>query len=412
MREVVIIGVGMHKFGRFLSESLKDLGRVAVWNAIHDADIDAKAIDAAYVSNGLAGVITGQEGIRGQIILCHAGLSGIPIVNVEGACASGTIALREAWIAIGSGICDVVLALGVEKMYSGDTSKVLKALAADSDVETESAMGLQFSALYAMNLRKFMQKYGWTQEDFAKVTVKNRYHGSLNPYAQYQKRITTKEVLDSRLIAYPLTLYMCSSIGDGAAAVILCAKEVAHKYARKPLVSIASCELRTAPFVDPRKKAATSEEVGLPHIEEGLPYSDLYFQSSVARGAYEKAGIGPEDIGVVEVHDAMAPAEMMRCIALGFYKAEDAPAWIREERSTITGELPVNVSGGLTARGHPIGATGLAQISELTWQLRGEANSRQVPGRDKSGPKVGLAQNSGGHAPSGTAAMTVTILKR
>ena len=412
MREVVIIGVGMHKCGRFLDESLKDLGRVAAWNAIHDADIDGRDIQAAYVSNNLAGLLTGQEGIRGQIILADAGISGIPIVNVEGACASGVIALREAWIAVGSGICDVALALGVEKMYCSDTSRVIKARASDADVETGSAMGLQFTALYAMSLRKFMKKYGWTQEDFARVTVKNRYHGSLNPYAQYQTPVTVEEVLNSRLVAYPLTLYMCSSIGDGAAAAILCAKEVAHNYTRKPLVSIAASQLRTAPFRDPNQKKDDIKDTMPPHIEDGLPYKDLYAQAGVAREAYEKAGIGPEDIEVAEVHDAMAPGEMMRCIALGFYKAEDAPSWIREGRTTSTGQLPVNTSGGLSSRGHPIGATGLAQISEMVWQLRDEAGPRQVRGKSKGGPKVALVQNSGGYAPSGTAAMTVTILKR
>jgi acetyl-CoA acetyltransferase len=412
MREVVIIGVGMHRFGRFLDESLQDLGRVAVWNAIHDADIEPKAIQAAYVGNAVAGLITGQEGIRGQIVLAGAGLSGIPIVNVEGACASGAIALREAWIAVGSGMCDIALALGVEKMFCGDTSKLLKALASSSDVDAEASMGLQFTALYAMNLRKFMQKYDWTQEDFAKVAVKNKYNGSLNPYAQYQKPMTAEEVLNSRLIAYPLTLHMCSSASDGAAAAILCSKEMARRNSRKPLVEIASCVLQTSPFIDPKKRSAVNKEDGRFCIEEGLPFRDLYAQAGVAREAYEKAGIGPKDIEVAEVHDAMAPAEMMRSIALGFFKAEDAPAWVREGRNALTGELPINPSGGLTARGHPVGATGLAQISEVVWQLRGEAGPRQVRSKGKNLPKIGLVQNSGGHAPSGTAAMTVTILKR
>ncbi|MFC1872901.1 thiolase family protein [Chloroflexota bacterium] len=411
MKEVAIIGVGMHQCGRFMEKGLKELGCVATWNAIHDANIDARDIGAAYVSNGLAGLITGQEGIRGQIILGHAGISGIPIVNVEGACASGVIALREAAIAVGAGVCDVALALGVEKMYSGNTSIAIKAISSDADIDTGSSMGLQFTALYAMNLRKLMDKYGWTQEDFAMVTVKNKYHGSLNPNAQFQTPVTIEEVLNSRLIADPLTLLMCSAIGDGAAAAIVCSKEVAHKYARKPLVTIEATQLRTPSFRDPRHKIDVVQK-SPPYLQEGLPYKDLYAQADVAREAYERAGIGPEDIEVAEVHDAMSPAEMMRCVALGFYKAEDAPAWIREGCSSLTGKLPVNPSGGLGARGHPIGATGLAQVSEMVWQLRGEAGQRQVPGRGGKGPKVALIQNSGGYGPSGTAALTVTILKR
>ncbi|MBI5967272.1 MAG: thiolase family protein [Deltaproteobacteria bacterium] len=395
MREVAIIGVGMHRFGRFLNLSLKDLGRVAVWNAIHDAGIDPKLIEAAYVGNSLAGLITGQEGVRGQVILRDAGFTGIPVTNVEGACASSSIGLREAWIAIGAGIHDTALVLGVEKMFCEDTARSLSALAADSDMELLGGLGFQFVGNYAMRLRRYMEDYGWTQEHFAKVTVKNKYNGSLNPFAQYQKPMTMEEVLSSRLVAYPLTLYMCSSMADGAAAAILCAKETAHRYSSKPLPTIAACELYSLHFHDPRKE------------DDGELAS---YRIPIYR-AYERSGVGPEDLDVVEVHDAMAPGEMIRCVACGLFTPEEAPRMIEEERTSLKGTIPVNPSGGLAARGHPVGATGLAMIAELVWQLRGEAGKRQVPGRKGKGPQIALAQNSGGLVAGEAAVSMGTILK-
>ncbi len=395
MREVAIIGVGMHKFGRFLDLTLKDLGRVAVWNAIHDAGIDPKLIQAAYVGNSLGGLITGQEGIRGQVILRDAGFTGIPVVNVEGACASSSIGLREAWIAIGAGIHDIALVLGVEKMFLEDTARSLSALAADSDMELLGGLGFQFVGNYAMNLRKFMGKYGWTQNHFAKVAVKNKYNGSLNPYAQFQKPMTMEEVLGSRVVAYPLTLFMCSTMADGAAALILCAKEIAHRFTSKPLPTIAACELYSMHFHDPREE--DSGELAA-------------YRIPISR-AYERAGVGPKDLDVVEVHDAMSPGEMFRCVACGLFKPEDAPRYIDEGLTTLTGSIPVNTSGGLASRGHPVGATGAAMICELVWQLRGEAGKRQVPGKKGKGPRIALAQNSGGLVAGETAVSMGTILK-
>lgn len=401
MREVAIIGVGMHRFGKFLDKSLQDLGRVAVWNAISDAGIEPRQIQAAYVGNSLAGLITGQEGVRGQVVLRDAGFSWIPVVNVEGACASGTIALREAWIAVGAGVCDVALALGVEKLYCDDTARSIEAIAADSDIELLGNLGFQFIGQYAMTLRKFMEKYGWTQLHLAKVTAKNKYNGSLNPYAQYQKAMTPEEILNSRVVGYPLTLYMCSTMADGAAAAIICTKDIARKYTSKPLVTISSCRLHSIPFIDPRE-SSTSEKARL----------GLVAYERIAKEAYEEAGIGPKDIDIAEVHDAMAPAELVRYVSLGFCEPEDVPQMVDEEHTSLSGTIPVNTSGGLAARGHPVGATGLGQIAELVWQLRGEANARQVLGRDKKGPKVALAQNHGGMVDNEVAASAITVLKR
>jgi acetyl-CoA acyltransferase len=378
----------MHKFGKFFDKSLKDLTRVAVWNAIHDAGIDAKQIEAVYFANVLAGLITGQEGVRGQVFLRDSGFEGIPIVNVEGACASSAIALRESVIAVGSGLYDVALAVGAEKLYLQDTTRSLQAMSANSDVEFMGQLGFQFTASYAMSLRKYMKEYGWTQQHFAKVASKNKTNGSLNPYAQYQKPMSPKEILSSRLIAWPLTLYMCSTMADGASAAIVCPQELAHKLSNKLPINVSAYALRSG--------EVTGEDDGQRHT---------------ARDAFEIAALGPEDVEVVEVHDAMAPGEMYRIEKLGFCKAEEVGRLVDEGYFTLSGKLPVNTSGGLAARGHPIGATGLAQVAELVWQMRGEAGARQVKGRRGPYPKVGLAQNSGGYVEGSPAALTVTILK-
>jgi len=387
-REVVIIGVGMHKFGKFLEKGLKELTRVAVWNAINDAGIDARQIETAYFANVLAGLITGQECIRGHVFLHDAGFEGIPIVNVEGACASSSIALREAMIAVGAGLYDVALAVGAEKLYLDDTARSIQAMSTNTDVELMSGLGFQFTGAYAMNLRKYMKQYGWTQEQFAKVASKNKTNGSLNPLAQYQKPMSVEEILNSRLIAWPLTLYMCSTMADGAAAAIVCAKEVAHKISNQVPVTIAASCLRSG--------EVTGEDDGQVHV---------------AREAYEMAGLNPEDVEVAEVHDAMAPGEMFRIEKLDLCKAAEVGRLVDEEYFTLKGGLPVNTSGGLAARGHPIGATGLAQIAELVWQMRGEAGARQVKGRNSPYPRVGLTQNSGGYIEGSPAAVSVTILR-
>jgi acetyl-CoA acetyltransferase len=387
MRKVVLIGVGMHPCGKFLDKSLKDLGQVAIWNAIDDAGIDAKEIEVAYVSNCVAGLITGEENVRGQRILRAAGIGRIPVINVENACAAGSTALRGAYLEVASGLHDIAIAVGAEKMFCGNTSREVKAIAANADLEL-LATGVQFTALYAISLKKYMKEYGATPEHFAKIAVKNSYNGSLNPYAQHRTPLTIEQVLNSRMISDPLTLYMCCSIADGAAAVVLCTEEVARKHGSKPLVEIAACELGSGRF--------------RPEYGEGPDLTEL-----VAEDAYRVAGIPPEDIDVAEVHDAMAPAELLLYEELGFCKKGEAIRLIDEGRTKINGDIPVNPSGGLAAKGHPIGATGLIQVAEIVWQLRGEAGPRQV-----AHPKVGLIQNRGGFIDGDDAASAITILKR
>jgi acetyl-CoA acyltransferase len=246
-----------------------------------------------------------------------------------------------------------------------------------------------FVGLYSMQLRRWIEKYGATKEQFAKVVVKNSYNGSLNPYAQFRKPLTIEEVLNSRVIAEPLTQYMCSTMGDGAAAAIVCAKEVARKYTTKPLVDIAACELVSGTFTFPGEE---HEEI----------------TKRAVKRAYEKAGIGPKDVDVAEVHDGMAPAELKLYEELGFCEPGEAGRLIDEGRTSLTGTIPVNPSGGLAAKGHPVGATGLAQIAEIVWQLRGEAGPRQVT----NNPRIGLTENAGGWSSDDNAACAVTILKR
>ena len=388
MREVAVIGVGLTPFGKFLDKRLEDLSRVAVWNAIDDAGIPPRDIQAAYVANSLGGLVTGQEGIRGQVILRDVGFAGIPITNVENACASGTTALRCGWMEVALGVQDVVLALGVEKLFLRKTSDSIKALMADSDLRLKN-IGFQFSAWYAMELRKHMKKYGWKKEHLAMVVEKNSANGALNPNAQHRTPLTVDQVLNSRIIADPLTLYMCASMGDGASAVILCEKEKAKKYKASPLVTIAACVLKSGRYVDPRNPDRPS------------------ITAVTAKEAYEYAGLGPEDIDVAEVHDAMAPSELYHYEDLAFCQKGEGAAMIEKGRTKITGDIPVNPSGGLVARGHPVAATGLAQVAEIAWQLRGQAGARQV-----TNPRVGLVENTGGIVEDEAAVATVTILKK
>lgn len=386
MRDVVIIGVGMHKFGRLPEVSIKDMARIAVWNAIRDAGIDAKAIQCAYVGNCMQGALQGQHAVRGHIALrSGAGLSGLPIVNVESGTASASLAFRQAWIAVGSGLYDVGLALGVEKMSTATTAQLLSAMGGAVDVESGGGrMGLTFVGEFAALVDKLIRKYGWTQKQIAKVAAKNFYNASLNPYAEYQKAYTAEEVVNSPVVAYPLTRLMsCSARVDGAAAVIVCAKEAVSKYtSRKPLVQVAACVQRSVPFYDFRKP-------------ETVPITYAHDPSSVME-AYKIAGAGPKDMEIAQCHDAFSIEEMISYQAMGFCQPGEGGRMIDEGRTTLKGDIPYNTDGGLVARGNPVGATGAAQICEVVWQIRGEAGARQVSGRDGKGPKIGVIHNAGG----------------
>jgi acetyl-CoA acyltransferase len=376
MREVVIIGVGAHPTGQFTDKSLKHLGYTAIWDALKDAGVTPADLDVAYVGNSLGGLLTGQEGVRGQVILQHSGISGIPIINVENACASAATALRGAWLEVASGAADVAIAVGVEKMYVGDNARTIGALSSVAELDL-SQMGMQFTTSYAIhpkiNLKAKMQEYGWTSADFAKPAVKNSFNGSLNPLAQHRKPLSIEQVVQSRIIVDPLTLLMCASISDGAAAAVVCAANIATKFTSKKPIRIASCVLRSGVYRLPNDNRLDSATVS-------------------AQAAYEEANIGPEDLDAIELHDAMAPAELMLYERLGLCGPGEGPKLIDDGITTLRGRLPVNPSGGLCSRGHPVGATGLLQIAELVWQMRGEAGERQIEKR----PKVTMAQNQGG----------------
>ena len=386
MREVVVLGVGMTKFGKFPDTGIRELGRQAAWDALQDAGVSPRDIQAGYFANAVLGVITGQTMCAGQLVFREVGITGIPILNIENACASGSTALREGWLAVAAGIYDLVLVVGAEKLYAKDTAKTTDALAGANDAEVEAAVGMTFPATWALRACRYMATYGAKREAIAEVAVKNHRHGALNPRAQYRQIVTLEEVLNARLVADPLTVLDCSPIGDGAAAAVLGARELAPRYTTR-FLRLAASVLTTGTY-DPLRD---------------ITFNDL--EHRAARQAYAAAGCGPEDIDLAEVHDCFTIAELLRIESLGLCPRGEGAAWTKQGETTLGGRLPVNPSGGLLSKGHPVGATGVAQIAELTWQLRGEAGDRQVPSA-----RVGLAHCSGGGIAGDTAACTVHIL--
>lgn len=379
-----VAGVGMHPFGRFPDRTLRDLGGTAVLAALDDAGIEPKAVDAAFVANSLGGALTGQQMIRGQTVLRDVGINGIPVVNVENACAGGSTALYEAVTAVRAGRARCALALGVEKMYVGDRGATLKALESAGDVAVVGGLGLQFTAVYAMRLRERIDRGELELRHLVDMTIKNHRHGVSNPYAQFRQEVTAEQVSNSPRIADPLTLLMCSAIGDGAAAAVVVPDRSALPSGRVA-VEVRASQLRMG---------AIGSAVGAP------------VATVCAEAAYAEAGTGPQDIDVFEVHDAMAPGELVYYEDLGLCAKGGAGALLDSGATALGGRTPVNPSGGLSARGHPVAATGLAQIAELVWQLRGEAGERQV-----AGARIGLAQNSGGWLEGEAAACAVHVLQ-
>lgn len=388
-RRVAIAGVGITLFGKFLDRSVRSLAEEAVRNAVADAGIDAARVERVYFGNAASGLVTGQEMIRAQAALRFTGLAGKPMVNVENACASGSTALHLAWQAVASDQADVALVVGAEKLTHADKAVSFGAFTKAVDLEEElpsyigSGSGSIFMDIYAAKTRKYMDATGATAVDFARVTVKSRHAGARNPYAQFRKETSVEEVLASRMISPPLTLPMCSSIGDGAAAVVLCSRNaVASLGISHPIWVPAS--VLVSGYADPTKPNAVTR---------------------AAQGAYEATGIQPGDIHVAEVHDAAAPAELLHYENLQFCARGDGCKLLRSGVTDLGGKISVNPSGGLLSRGHPIGATGTAQIVELVLQLRGQAGERQRPGA-----KIAIAQNSGGQMGGDSAAAVCTLL--
>ena len=362
MREVSVIGAGMVKFAKQPDRTLAEIAWPAVKQAIDDSGVAKPAIEAAYCGTALGGMMSGQR------ILKAIGLTGLPIVNVENACSSSSSAFREAWIAVASGLYDIALVIGVEKLtkFGGGTLPL-------ETEDFEVAHGMVMPALYGMRAKRYMHDYGLTREQLAGVAVKAHDHGALNEDAQYRNRITVEEVMAARPIADPFTLLHCCPSGDGAAALVIAAGSVAGRYTSRPVRVLAS-ELASGKYM--------------------TGFRDMTTPEITVRGAgeaYEMAGVGPEDIDVAEVHDAFTIAELLYYEALGFCERGDAAGLLADGATSLGGRIPVNPSGGLLSKGHPIGATGAAQMVEIVRQLRDECGERQV-----EGARVGLTHCTGG----------------
>jgi len=375
MRDVAVIGVGLTKFGELWDKSFRQLIAEAGSKAILDAKIEGKDIDALYVGSMSSGRFVDQEHI-GALVAEVSGFSQlhIPATRVEGACASGGLAVREGYLSIASGMNDIVVVGGIEKMNDVGGSEATEILATASDQEWEAFFGATFPGIYAMIATRHMYEYGTTKEQLAQVAVKNHANGVNNPYAQYQSPISLESVLKATIVADPLGLMDCSPVSDGAASLVLCAAEKAKKYTDKPVKIIGSGQASDTLALHGRRDICTLD-------------ATVY----AAKMAYKHANLTPKDIDFAEVHDCFTIAEICAIEDLGFVEKGKGGKAIDNKITTLDGSLPVNTSGGLKAKGHPVGATGVAQIVELTMQLRGEAGKRQV-----KDAKIGLAHNVGG----------------
>lgn len=390
MGRVVVAGTGLVPFGKYPEQSLAPMSVAAAYAALQDTGVEVRDISAVYFGNAAAGLLTGQEMVRGQAALRKLGLSGQPVFNIENACASSSSAFFLAWSAVLAGQFDCVLVVGAEKFLHPDKSVTSLALssAVDQDelAETRHRLGSGASSifmdLYAERVRAYATRTGATPEDFADVAVKTRSAGVTNSNAYIRKPAARDEVLSSRMISKPLTMLMCAPNADGAAAVVLCSEQFARQRGNGE-VYVRSCAVTSG--------IADQESEGL--VERA------------AAKAYEQAGLGPQDVHVVELHDATTPAELWLYEMLGLCGPNEGPDFFRRGATALGGRVPVNPSGGMLCRGHPVGASGLAQICELADQIRGRSGARQ-----KEGARVGLAENSGGRVGRESAAAVVTVL--
>jgi acetyl-CoA acetyltransferase len=390
LRDVYVSGAGMTRFGRQPDRSLKHLTAEAVEQALDDAGVGPGTVEAAYFANAIGGSMTGQEMVAGQVALRPLGIDGIAVHNVENACASASTAMHLGWQAVASGAADVVLCVGAERMSHPEKGRALLAIGGAVDVDDvfgpagpQASGRSYFMDLYAGQAQARLDAGTSAREDFAAVAAKNRRHGALNPRAQYGRAMTVEDVLAAREIVWPLTLPMCSPVSDGAAAVVLTAGDAA------------------VGGPSPRVRVAASV------VTSGSSSAGSDATARASRRAYERAAIGPEDLDLVECHDAAAPAEISLYESLGLAHPGEGARLIREGATELGGRLPVNTSGGLLSKGHPIGATGLAQVHETVTQLRGRAGARQV-----AGARWALTQNGGGWIDGDNAAVAVHILER
>lgn len=362
MRDVYVLGVGMIKFGRYPDKDVPQLGAEAAVLALKDAGLTIKDVEMFVCGN-----LFQANAMNAQRILQQIGQTGIPALNVSNACATGSTAFREAYIGVASGMYDVTMAVGVEQMGK---MGLLGGGARSGGESVEGVLGSGLMpAVFGQAGVEHMRKYGTTAEQFAKVSVKNHKHSVHNPLSQYQVEVNLGDVMKGRMVAYPNTLYMCCPTGDGAAAAILVSAEKAKQLTAKP-IKVACSVLTSDPYTD--------RDLTMPDVNT--------LTKNAAKEAYEKAGLGPKDLDLVELHDCFATAELLHYENLGLCGEGEAGRMIEEGRTTIGGEIPVNASGGLLSKGHPLGATGVANIYEIVTHLRGQAGGRQV-----EGAKVGLA---------------------
>jgi acetyl-CoA acetyltransferase len=398
----IVAGVAMTRFGKHMDKSLKQLGGAPVLEAVKDAGVELDDIEAAYVGNCAAGTVTGQESIRGQVILSSIGLGKIPIINIENACGSSSTALNQACMMVSAGYYDVVLVLGVEKLFHENKVITYAAFSGAVDIEERDALMAEISAgqsegsgtsrsmfadFYGVMARDHMQQYGSTPEHFAMVSAKNSFHGSLNPNAQFLNEMTVEEVLAQPMIAEPLTRPMICPVADGGAAAVIVSERKARELGIEHPVRIVASVVHS--YYDHPEGA--EENVNSLSIDE----------------AYSEAGVSPEDLDVVELHDSSAPCEILMYESLHLCPPGESVKLLEDGETKLGGRIPVNTSGGLLRKGHPVGATGVSQILELTTQLRGRAGKRQV-----EGARVALAHNGGGTIRGEVAAMNINILMR
>lgn len=373
MRDVYVIGCGMTKFGEIWESSFRDLFVEAGLKAIKDAGVDH--LDSMYVGTMTSGLFIGQEHV-GALMADYLGMAPIPAVRVESACCSGGMAVRMGFLDIASGNSDIVLAGGVEKMNDG--ADVTFALSTAADQEYECYHGVTFPGLYAMIARAHMNRYGTTRDQLAQVAVKNHFNGSMNPNAQFPRKVTLEQVKSAVLVADPLTVLDSSPVSDGGACVILASEEVAKKL-QKPMVKIIGSGVATDSLALDQREDITA----------------LNAVKVSAERAFKMAGLKTTDIDLAEVHDCFTIAEICILEELGFAKRGKGGLFTEQGHTALTGKIPINTSGGLKSKGHPVGATGVAQVVEIFEQLTGKSGERQI-----KNAKIGLAQNMGGSGAS------------
>jgi acetyl-CoA acyltransferase len=385
---VLIAGAGMTRFGKTPGRGVREMALDASREALSDAGLAAGAISKIFMGNAAAGVVCGQEMIRGQVAFRDTEFAGIPLINVENACASGSTALHLAWESIAGGHCEVALVTGVEQLSHDDRERTFAALRGSTDIEeigAASPAGAETHSVlmdyYSEEARHYLAQTGATVADYAAVAVKNRRNAEHNPLAHFQTPQTIEQVLGSRPIVSPLTLPMCSPTSDGAAALIVCSAEYGRRL-NGHCVEVIASQLRAG-------RGRGSHPV-----------------ADAAGAAYAAAGVGPDDLDLLELHDAAAPAELIQYSEVGLCEEGEEYLLLRRGDTEIGGRIPVNTSGGLMSRGHPLGATGCAQVVELCTQLRGRGDGRQV-----AGARIGMAVNAGGWLDGTYATAVATVIQ-